>query len=223
MKEAISLGLRSVLDDTDATFALEHWLSTFSGSSSVFNGINTFARDTCNRIGKPELQRKLAQALNRALLTKNAKPSPTNEQGHSTPATDVIEPAEIAPASTVTESPDFRTFQTLMNHLFDEMELALPDSTNRAKAFLIEVIDAMPWSETQQHQLVSILKYGTATQSRTYKPDQLNTFLKHFNTWLADEFSLSTAENLMFRAVHATKQTPEGTLYSPDNFFRSRF
>jgi len=76
----------------------------------------------------------------------------------------------------------------------------------------------MPWSEAQQQQLLSLLLQGTTVQTRTYRPDQLKAFLKHFRSWMNDELGAAVAENLFNQALKETEGTAFGTQYSPQNF-----
>ena len=221
---AIHLGLTSILTEDEANVALKSWSIYFSETGSVFNGLNAFARDICDSFGKTGQHRDLVRALNRALLNKDNTVAKLPEEVAK--KTSLASPEPIT-SSVVTETlvsdlaistPDFQTFQLFLLKLLRLVEENREDLRFSAHRFLEEVIEHMPWSEAQQQQLVSLLVNGTTVQTRTYRPDQLKAFIKHFRSWMADELGNTVAGNLLKQALKETEATPMGTQYSPHNF-----
>ena len=70
-RNAIYIGLTSILTEEQANAALQTWSTYFNDSTSVFNGLNSFARDVCKHYDKDDQQRELVRALNRALINKD--------------------------------------------------------------------------------------------------------------------------------------------------------
>ncbi|MFA6179270.1 MAG: hypothetical protein WC696_06650 [Candidatus Methylopumilus sp.] len=220
-RRAIHLGLTSILSQDEANAALESWSIYFSETGSVFSGLNAFARDICDSFGKTGQHRELVKALNRALLNKENTPPKAAAQA-ATPGRAVEEQerpaAEPASADQAISTPDFLTFQYFLLNLLRLVEGNRDDLRFSARRFLEEVIKHMPWSEAQQQQLLSLLLHGTAVQTRTYRPDQLKAFLKHFRSWMNDELGAAVADNLFNLALKETEGTAFGTQYSPQNF-----
>lgn len=221
IRRAIYQGLSAVFTDTEATAALKSWSMYASESGSVFNGINAFSRDICQSFGKPERQRDLAKALNRALIIKDGAAAPIKEvivEPEKPQLDEVPNQEEFMATGQIMITPEFEAFQVLMSKVFEQLDKNRKDTVKQAKNFLKEVIEGMPWSETQQQQILSILETGAAVQRRAYKADQLKTFFKHFRTWLSDEFGDAVAEELINRASADTEDTAEGKAYSSKNF-----
>jgi len=225
IRRSIYQGLSTVFSDSEADAALKSWSMYASESGSVFNGINAFARDICQSFGKPERQRDLVKALNRALIIKDNSAAPIKEvivEAAPEPEPEVIEeqspPEEFMATGQIIITPEFQSFQMLMNKVFEQLDKNRKETVKSSKSFLMEVIEGMPWSETQQQQIISILETGTAVQRRVYKGDQLRTFFKHFRSWLADEFGDAIAEELINRASAEAEDTPEGKKYTTKSF-----
>jgi len=220
-RRAIHLGLTSILSQDEANAALESWSIYFSETGSVFSGLNAFARDICDSFGKTGQHRELVKALNRALLNKENTP-PKAAAKAVDPGRTVEEQerpaAESASTDQTISTPDFQTFQYFLLNLLRLVEGNRDDLRFSAHRFLEEVIEHMPWSEAQQQQLLSLLIHGKAAQTRTYRPDQLKAFLKHFRSWMNDELGTAVADNLFNQALMETEGTAFGTQYSPQNF-----
>ncbi len=76
----------------------------------------------------------------------------------------------------------------------------------------------MPWSEGQQNQLLLLINTGKTIQLRTYKPDQLKSFLKHFRSWIEAEVGSTKAAQIMNEAIEAIKSQPENLNYNVKKF-----
>ena len=218
---AIHLGLTSILTEDEANAALKSWSIYFSESGSVFNGLNAFARDICDSFGKTGQHRDLVRALNRALLNKDNTATKRTEEVSKKTSVTSPEPTVVAEtliSDLAISTPDFQTFQLFLLKLLRLVEENREDLRFSAHRFLEEVIEHMPWSEAQQQQLVSLLVNGTTVQTRTYRPDQLKAFIKHFRSWMADELGSAAAGNLLKQALRETEGTPLGAVYSPQNF-----
>lgn len=245
-KKAIYNGLLTILSDAEANSVLDDWFKYFNETDSVFNGLNNFARDVCKTYQKDGQQRDLVRALNRALLfkdqgvsaaTNRAKPSapkgPVVDTTSSTSIFDVGVLTTSIVASTnpgialdekslyadqTISTPDFVTFQHLLLKLMNLVNEYNETIGEKMHLFLNELIQSMPWSETQQQQLTILLATGSTNQVRTYKPDQLKTFFKHWRTWLSDEMGEKDADNLINQAVNETEVLGSSAQYSARKF-----
>ncbi len=221
-RQAIYFGLTSVFSEEEASAALKSWALYSSESGSVFSGLNAFARDVCESFGKPDRQRELVKALNRALISKEPLPKIKEPETVATPEPEAEAAEEAADPFMVTGqiilTPEFQSFQVLINKTFEQIEKNRKEAASSGRSFLREVVEGMPWSETQQQQITSLLDTGTAVQRRAYKADQLKTFYKHFRTWLADEFGGPAADELINRAIADAEDTPAGSQYAPQSF-----
>ena len=224
-RKAFYAGLTSILTEEQANEALEKWSTFINETGSAYNGLNNFARDVCKNYDKDDQQRDLVRALNRALFYKD-KALTTNKVETKKPAlnpvTNIAEPIPEVNQSVLMEqpvsTPDFQTFEYLFTKIL-KLVKAYSDETSVAfLPFLNELIQSMPWSETQQQQILILIDAGTTTQMRAYRPDQLKTFLKHIRSWLIDEIGKQEAERLLIQAIKETEQQTVSTKYSPLNF-----
>lgn len=232
-QNSIYLGLQSVLTEAEANEVIEKWSTYFNGTGSIFNGLNSFAKEVCQSYGIADQQRDLLRALHRALLhgdndvsAKGLKVSTRNKS--------LIEPAiESATESTyeldnsdyttlfsplAINSPEFLTFQSLFLKLLDLLEKFENDISQKLNPFLIELIHSMPWSEGQQNQLLSLINTGKTVQLRTYKPDQLKSFIKHLRSWVDAEIGSTEAAKVINEAIEAVKSQPENLNYNVKKF-----
>ena len=238
-KKAIYNGLLTILSDVQASDVLDDWSKYFNETDSVFNGLNNFARDVCKTYQKDDQQRDLVRALNRALLfkdqgvsapTSSAKPS-TKESVVDTKSTGIFDVGVLTPTSPentqdekslfadqVISTPDFITFQHLLLKLTNLVQEFNENIGEEMHLFLNELIQSMPWSETQQQQLTILLATGSTNQVRTYKPDQLKSFFKHWRTWLTDEMGEKDADKLINQAVNETEMLGSSAQYSARKF-----
>jgi len=222
-RQAIYVGLTSVLSADQANAALESWSIYFNETGSVFNGLNTFARDVCESFDISGQQRDLVKALNRALLSKDPSsprtaPSPRRPAAAEDTGPTPVAEHDAAPASSAITTPEFQTFQYLVTDLLQLVENNRSGLKRQAVDFLKEVVESMPWSEAQQQQITTLLETGNASQTRTYRGDQLKALLKHFRSWMADEIGTNVAGNLFKQALQDTEKTSFGIRYSPNNF-----
>lgn len=220
-RKAIYAGLTSILTETEANEALEKWASYFSETGSVFNGLNNFARDICIRFDKNNQQRELVRALNRALIIRDTviKVKPVVSIDAVPASAEVTETEEVSSyVDQQISTPDFQTFQCLLMNIINMIEKLNSPASVALKPFLSELIESMPWSEAQQQQLIILVDTGSTNQVRSYRPDQLKTFLSHMRTWMTDELGSGDAIRILKQAVKDTEKMPVATDYSPKNF-----
>ena len=220
-RKAIYAGLTSILNEEEANEALEKWASYISETGSVFNGLNNFARDICIRFDKNDQQRELVRALNRALIIRDSiiKDKPVNSKAARPTSAELAETEEISSyVDQRISTPDFQTFQCLLSNIINMIEKLNSPASVALKPFLSELIESMPWSEAQQQQMMILVDTGSTNQVRSYRPDQLKTFLSHMRTWMTDELGSADAIRILKQAVKNTEKMPAATDYSPKNF-----
>lgn len=224
-KQAIYLGLISILSEQQAKEVLADWASYFSDKRSVFNGLNSFAREICQRFDKNDQQRQLVRELNRALLNKD------NNQFQHLVKDELKRKTELNAGTDLNESeafssyvdvpistPDFQTFQILLLEILDLVEMRHSATSAALRPFLNELIQSMPWSDGQQQQLIQLISTGATTQIRSYKTDQLKSFLKHIRRWIKDEIGEIEAEDLINEAIAEVHSMPAEASYAAKNF-----
>lgn len=232
-QNSIYLGLQSVLTEAEASEVIEKWSSYFNGTGSIFNGLNSFAKEVCQSYGIADQQRDLLRALHRALLHGD---NDVNAKGFkdSTRNKPAIEPAIESASESSTEldnsnytalfshiainSPEFLTFQSLLLKILDLLENFEKGISQKLNPFLIELTHSMPWSEGQQSQLLSLINTGKTIQLRSYMPDQLKSFLKHLRAWVEAEIGSTEAAKVINEAVEAVKGQPENINYNVKKF-----
>ena len=215
-RKAFYTGLTSILTDEEANEALEQWSAFINETGSAYNGLNNFARDVCKNYNKDDQHRDLVRALNRALFYKDKVLTTTEVKKP------VIKPflhiAEPNPEHLLMEqpvsTPDFQAFQYLFTKILKLVKAYSAETSAALLPFLNELIQSMPWSETQQKQILILIDSGTTTQMRAYQPDQLKTFLKHIRSWLVDEIGKQEAETLLNQAIKETERQNVSTKYS---------
>ena len=224
-QKSIHLGLQSVLTADDASEVLEEWSTYFNDTDSIFNGLNSFAREVCQRYGIPDQQRNLLRALHRSLL--HAENDAVAQVGK-----DNVKSREVVEASVeisdgdytaplveqAISSPEFLTFKSLLLKILDSIKKYENEKSTKLHLYLIELIHGMPWSESQQNQLLTLIKTGDTIQVRTYKPDQLKTFVKHLRNWIEDEVGIPDAAKIINEAIEAIQSQPVGRDYSAKKF-----
>ena len=209
------------MTEVEANEALEKWASYFSETGSVFNGLNNFARDICIRFDKNDQQRELVRALNRALIIRDSiiKDKPVNSKAARPTSAELAETEEISSyVDQRISTPDFQTFQCLLSNIINMIEKLNSPASVALKPFLSELIESMPWSDAQQQQMMILVDTGSTNQVRSYRPDQLKTFLSHMRTWMTDELGGADAIRILKQAVKNTEKMPAATDYSPKNF-----
>ena len=219
-RKAIYAGLTSILTEVEANEALERWASYFSETGSVFNGLNNFARDICIRFDKNDQQRELVRALNRALIIRDSiiKDKPVNSKDAAPTSAELAVTEEISSyVDQRINTPDFQTFKYLFSNIINMIEKINSPANVALKPFLSELIESMTWSEAQQ-QMMIMVDTGSTNQVRSYRPDQLKTFLSHMRTWMTDELGDADTIRILKQAVKDTEKMPAGTDYSPKNF-----
>ena len=226
LRESIYVGLKTVLNEDEANIALKSWALYTNGSSSAFNGINSFAREVCDSFNKPEKQRDLIKALNRALITKESIPShQKSTKPEITLATKTSskksEPAINLCTSTgnSSASSEFLTFQYVVLGIINNITMRNDDLKSKVITFLSDVIDNMPLSEIQQAQLLTLISNGNLQPTRTYKLEQLKNFLKYLKSWLGDQLGLNIANDLINEVVTEVGKKQEVKDFSPKNLF----
>jgi hypothetical protein len=228
-QNSIYLGLQSVLTEVEANEVIEKWSTYLNGTGSIFNGLNSFAKEVCQNYGIPDQQRDLLRALHRALLhgdnnvnaqglkddTRNKQPiEPATEPMRELDNSDYI----ALPNNQTITSPEFLTFQSLILNILNLLEEFEHGINQKFNPFLIELIQSMPWSEGQQSQLLSLITTGNTVQLRTYKPDQLKSFLKHLRSWVEAEIGITDAALVINKAIDAVKSQPENLNYNVKKF-----
>ena len=76
----------------------------------------------------------------------------------------------------------------------------------------------MPWSEAQQEQIFALMATGNTIQIRTYRPDQLKSFMKHLRSWMEDEMGTADTKRILNQAVKEAELLPVSIKFSPKNF-----
>lgn len=224
-QNSVFIGLLSVLTEVEANEVMEKWSTYFNETGSIFNGLNSFAKEVCLDYGIVDRQRDLLRALHRALLQTDNE-SNTNGTKEillsksSIESTKDISSNEKSASLTehVISTPEFLTFQSLFLKILDLLERSDTDFSGKLNPFLTELTLSMPWSEVQQNQLISLINTGKAVQLRTYLPDQLKSFLKHLNSWLEDEVGSSNTLQVINEAVEFVKYQPENLNYNVKKF-----
>ncbi len=219
-RKAFYTGLTSILTDDQANEALEQWSAFINETGSAYNGLNNFARDVCKSYNKDDQHRDLVRALNRALFYKDKVLTNTETKKPVIKSVPQIEEPKHEPVlmEQPISTPDFQTFEYLFTKILKLVKAYSPETSAALMPFLNELIQSMPWSETQQQQIIILIDAGTTTQMRAYRPDQLKTFLKHIRSWLVDEIGKQEAETLFIQAIKETEHQTVSTKYSPLNF-----
>ena len=221
LRQAIFTSLKTVLDDDEATIALKSWALYTNGSSSAFSGINSFAHEVCDSFNKPEKQRDLIKALNRALITKESFPIAQKPKQEVLPVTKPeINKSEISlsVAHTTGNNPasnEFLIFQFVVLGIMNHALMLNSDIKTKTITFLYDVIDNMPLSEIQQRQLQSLVKEGDLQPTRTYKLDQLKNFLKYLKSWLGDQLGEDKTNELFNQVITEVEAKNEAQDFSP--------
>jgi hypothetical protein len=232
-RQAIYAGLMSILTETEANDALEKWTACVNETGSVFNGLNNFARDVCVSLKKNDQQRALVKALNRALIIQGKPTLPIKAQDndlHKTfkftaPSSLAVSETAVAVADSTTahvdqaiSTPDFETFKVLFMCIINLIDKYNQPASLLLKPFLNELVESMAWSEAQQAQMTTLIATGNTVQVRSYKPDQLKTFISHVRHWMEDEMSIADTVRMIGLALKETEESPVAAHYSPKNF-----
>jgi hypothetical protein len=228
-QNAIYLGLQSVLTEAEANEVIVKWSAYFNETGSIFNGLNSFAKEVCQSYGIADQQRDLLRSLHRALLhgdnDLNAKALKENVRikplitSANEPMNEFDSSDYTAPFSNqAIDSPEFLTFQSLLLEILDLLEKFENGISRKLNSFLIELINSMPWSEVQQSQLLSLINSGKTILLRTYMPDQLKSFLKHLRSWMESELGSTMAVQVMNKAIESVRNQPENFNYNVKKF-----
>lgn len=243
-RRAVYHGLCGVLAEHEADIALSLWMERFQLSGSAFSGLNSFVRELCQQYGRPELQREMLLAINRALMAKedDLRPAPslsvdldpsvaTNSRlsakaparVEKRPAADPVR-AEVVSADATGGAAEFKTaeFQTLqvfLLELFDQVDIVSPASGMQFRDFIKEVVAHSPWSESQQLQLTQLIEQGATVQTRPYRQGQLKTLVKQMQAWLVDSLGEGAATTVVSQAIAGCSQHAAASAYSPRLFF----
>lgn len=161
------------------------------------------------------------RALNRALIIRYSiiKDKPVNSKDSAPVSAELADTKEISSyVDQRISTPDFQTFRCLLSNIINMIEKLNSPASVTLKPFLSELIESMPWSEAQQQQMMILVDTGSTNQVRSYRPDQLKTFLSHMRTWMTDELGNADATRILRQAVKDTEKMPAATDYSPKNF-----
>ena len=118
----------------------------------------------------------------------------------------------------VISTPDFQTFQCVFLKLIRLIEENRKGIIEALHAFLNELTESMPWSEAQQEQIFALMATGNTIQIRTYRPDQLKSFMKHLRSWMEDKMGTADTKRILNQAVKEPELLPVGIKFSPKNF-----
>lgn len=226
LQNAVYAGLISVFNEEEATLALNSWELHTNGSDSLFNGVNSFAREICNSLNKPEKHRDLVKALNRALILRkpisNVNKS-SNQNVAETPPSSLITHSFASKTPSVTDhnigTSAFLSFQLVLLTLIKHLTLQGDATKNNAVIFLNEITENMPWSEIQQEQILALINEGSIQPARTYKLDQLKNFLKYFKSWMRDEIGIIVTNDLINQVIDEVAVMNEAQKFSPKDLF----
>ncbi len=219
-KQAVHYALCTVLTQEEAAGAVNSWEQHVAASTSLFSGLNLFARKVCEAYGKDNRHVELAQAMGRALMTGDVIPA-------SNDAEPVLAPAQ---AGQVNESstdlsgpeistPEFASFQSLLLVLLHKVTERDAELGSSCREFLLSVVDNLPWSPVQQGQVINLINSGSTTQIRPYRAGQLKALMRHLAVWMKEMLGDETAGILFRQAIVAVEQSDAGTAYSPGEFF----
>ena len=220
-EQAIYACLASIFNEEEASLALKNWALHTNGASSEFNGVNTFAREICNTLNKPEKHRELAKALNRALIVKYSTPIKHSKQNLPEASESSLKPALAVPSLTdhAVGSNSFLTFQLVLLALMKHIALHGEATKGKAVTFLNEITETMPWSEIQQEQILALVNEGNIQPTRTYKLDQLKNFLKYFKSWMTDEMGLANTTKTIGQVIKEVAMMAEAKEFDPRDLF----
>lgn len=148
--------------------------------------------------------------------TETAKPATTA----------IIKPVASSRATTnthattvpIANSAEYLTFQSLLLEILALLAKHEKDHDKNIDAqlqqFLVELVDSMPWSDSQQQQLLALIKTGNTSLVRSYLPDQLKAFLKHLRSWIEGEIGTAAAGKLINQAITSIQSLPVNAKYS---------
>lgn len=228
-QNALYLGLQSVLTEAEANEVIEKWSTYFNENESIFNGLNSFAKEVCQSYGIVDQQKDLLRALHRALLhgdndvnTKSLKDNIRNRFSIESATESSIELDNSDYTALFSQqaisTPEFLTFQSLFLKILVLLEKSENGIRQKLNPFLAELIQSMPWSEGQQNQLLSLISTGITVQLRSYKPDQLKSFLKHLRAWAEAEIGSTETAQVINEAIESVKSQPENLNYNVKKF-----
>ena len=223
-KQAIHHALCTVLTEEEAERAANSWAESISTSTSVFNGLNVFARKVCENYGKDGRQRELLLAMNRALITRD-----TSQVERTVPAAapEAVPVRAVKIEAVSVESllgremntPEFTSFQPLLLALLGELNRLDAKMGGLCREFLLGVVDNLPWSPAQQDQVVRLINTGATMQTRPYRAGQLKTLMHHLTVWIQEKLGNEIVEDVVRDAIKAVAITEAGMAYSPREFF----
>ncbi|MEZ0232175.1 MAG: hypothetical protein ACAH12_05000 [Methylophilaceae bacterium] len=232
-RRAVYHGLCSVLSEEDAATALDMWTEHSKASQSVFSGLNMYVREVCTKFGKTDVQREMAQAINRALMAKPADliALPTGEAVETIVVDEVAvkavpERAAVATAVVTNgaaseganNTPEFQTFKILILALFELVDQHSATTGLEFRDFVKDVVTHLPWSEAQQEQLVVLVDTGSTIQTRAYRAGQLKALLGHIKSWLADNMGGAAGALAIEQAMAVAAKSVFGQEYAPKSF-----
>jgi hypothetical protein len=219
-KQAVHFALCTVLTQEEAAGAVNSWVQNVAASASLFSGLNLFARKVCETYGKDGRHAELVQAMSRALMGGDVEPA--------TPDADpVLAPVQTESGNESTadlSGPEIRTlefasFQPLLLVMLHEMTQRNVQLGESCRAFLLSVVDNLPWSPAQQGQLINLINSGSTVQVRPYRAGQLKALMHHLTVWMKEMLGGATTKLIARHAIAAVEQTSAGMAYSPREFF----
>jgi hypothetical protein len=215
-KQAIHFALCTVLTQEEAAGAINSWVQHISASTSLFSGLNLFARKVCKTYGKDSRHVELAQAMSLALMSRNVEPA--SNHARPVPVEAVNESGSDLSGPEI-GTPEFASFQPLLLALLHEVTERDVELGRSCREFLLNVVDNLPWSPAQQGQVINLINTGSTVQIRPYRAGQLNALMHHFAVWMKDMLGDETAAILFQHAIDAVEQSDAAMAYSPRKFF----
>lgn len=222
LRGAVFSSLSNILSEQDTITAIRSWDIYSENNNSLFNGVNSFARELCIDIQQPEKQRDVVKAINRALIFGNSKSNqntpitrPNIEKLSVRPSVKKTTALEPELKSAVIFSPEFETFKILLAELLLRIELQSKQYRETALIYLEELIHSMPWSAIQQQQIQDAMNLKDVYQTRQYSTGQLKSFLNHFRSWITDEFGQKLGNEILQESWDVAAVTDQGVRYPP--------
>lgn len=199
--------------------ALRSWEDHFATATSLFSGLQVFAKNVCITYGKEGRHVDLAQAISRALMSNNveqasndAQPAPASFEVDADASVVLLLGQEVS-------TPEFVSFQLLLRAYLrkvDERDAALG---RQCREFLLNVLDNLPWSPEQQKQVVNLIKKGASRQVRPYRSGQLKAFIRHLTLWMQDMLGEVASREFSLHAMQVVEKDEAGVAYPPREFF----
>ncbi len=217
-KIAVFRALCTVLNEEDAKTAAENWVQNYGKGGSVFNGLNLYVRTTCQTYDKVGSQRELIQEISRALLSRDAAHVPRANPEPILTRMDADMMSVSSLSGSEIKTVEFAGFQVLLLSLLAELKLNDVALEKACRKFLLDVVQNLPWSETQQNQVVTLIDTGSAIQTRSYRSGQLKNLIQYLTAWISENLGQSVATKIVERALINASSTKAGQACHPGEF-----